>query len=42
MLKKINKQFFLDRMKEASTWRGIITVATACGIRISPEMWRCR
>lgn len=38
MLKKINKQFFLDRLKEASTWRGIIAVLTALGVDISPEL----
>lgn len=38
MIKKINRQFFLDRLKEASTWRGIIAVLTACGISISPDL----
>jgi len=27
-----------ERLKEASTWRGIMLVATAAGAKISPEM----
>lgn len=37
MLKKIDRKFFIDRIGEASTWRGLIAVITACGIQISPE-----
>jgi len=29
--------YFLDRLKEPSTWRGIIAVLTAFGVTISPE-----
>ena len=32
------KQYILERMKEASTWRGLIYLATAAGIPIAPEL----
>ena len=32
------KQYIIDRMKEASTWRGIVMLLTAAGIPIAPEM----
>ena len=32
------KQYLIDRMKEASTWRGIILVLTAVGVPIAPEL----
>jgi hypothetical protein len=31
------KNYFLARLKEPSTWRGLIMVATAYGMRLSPE-----
>lgn len=30
--------FILERGKEASTWRGLVALATAVGIGISPEL----
>lgn len=30
-------QFFLDRLKERSTWLGLIAFASAIGIGVSPE-----
>lgn len=30
-------QFILDRLKERSTWIGIITIITAAGVTVSPE-----
>ena len=27
----------IDRFKEASTWRGIVAIATALGVTLSPE-----
>lgn len=30
--------YIIDRLKEASTWRGIIAFLTAAGISISPEL----
>ncbi len=30
--------YIIDRLKEASTWRGIIALLTAAGVTISPEM----
>lgn len=30
--------FFVNRAKEASTWRGIILVATAAGVNIAPAL----
>lgn len=30
--------YIIDRLKEASTWRGIIGLLTAAGITFSPEM----
>ena len=29
--------FIVSRLKEASTWRGILAIITACGITVSPE-----
>jgi hypothetical protein len=31
------KAYFLARLKEPSTWRGLIMVATAYGMHLSPE-----
>lgn len=31
------KKYIIERLKEASTWRGIIAIATAAGMTISPE-----
>lgn len=30
-------KFILDRLKERSTWIGIITIITAAGVTVSPE-----
>ena len=30
--------YIIDRLKEASTWRGIIAFLTAAGLAISPEL----
>jgi hypothetical protein len=30
--------FILERGKEASTWRGLVALATAVGITVSPEL----
>ncbi|HRD88446.1 MAG TPA: hypothetical protein PK752_09360 [Accumulibacter sp.] len=29
--------YLIARAKEASTWRGIVLIATACGAVLSPE-----
>lgn len=34
----INKDYMLARLKEPSTWRGIILVLTAAGVPIDPMM----
>lgn len=31
-------QYFIERLKEASTWRGIILVLTSVGIGVSPDL----
>lgn len=31
-------QFFIDRLKERSTWIGITAVATAAGVSFEPEL----
>lgn len=31
-------KYILDRLSEASTWRGIVMALTAIGIQISPEL----
>ena len=31
--------FALARLKEASTWRGITTIAGIVGISLSPDYW---
>lgn len=33
----MNKQYLLDRMKEPSTWRGLVLVVTSCGIALKPD-----
>jgi len=30
-------EYLIARAKEASTWRGIVLIATACGAVLSPE-----
>lgn len=30
--------FILERGKEASTWRGLVALATAVGVSVSPEL----
>jgi len=32
------KNYILDRIREASTWRGIILVLTAVGVPVAPAM----
>ena len=32
------KQYILERLKEPSTWRGIVMLLTAAGIPIAPQM----
>jgi hypothetical protein len=32
------KPFIYNRLKEASTWRGIVLILTALGVPILPEM----
>lgn len=32
------KQYLVERMKEPSTWRGIILLLTAIGVPIAPEL----
>lgn len=29
--------YLLNRLKEASTWRGLVGIATAAGVAIEPE-----
>ena len=31
-------QWILDRLNEASTWRGIVGLLTAAGVAVSPDM----
>ncbi|WP_198013921.1 hypothetical protein [Desulforegula conservatrix] len=31
------KQYILERLKEPSTWRGLVLIATALGAKISPD-----
>ena len=31
------KDFFLDRLQEPSTWRGLILLATSFGMQLSPD-----
>jgi hypothetical protein len=30
--------YIISRLKEASTWRGLILILTAAGVSISPEL----
>ena len=30
-------QYLIDRLKEASTWRGIVAFATALGVGLTPD-----
>ena len=32
------KLYIVNRAKEASTWRGVIMLLTAVGLKITPEM----
>jgi len=29
--------YIIERLKEASTWRGLVALATALGVQLSPE-----
>lgn len=31
-------EYIKDRLKEPSTWRGIILLVTACGVPVAPQM----
>ena len=31
------KKFILNRAREASTWRGIVLILTACGVTMTPD-----
>lgn len=33
----MNKQWFVDRMKEPSTWRGLSLLLAATGVGIAPQ-----
>lgn len=33
----MNKQYFVDRLAEPSTWRGLVLVVTAFGVKMNPE-----
>lgn len=33
----VDTQFFVERAKEASTWRGVILVLTALGLELTPQ-----
>lgn len=32
-------RYLLARLREPSTWRGIILLATALGVQLRPEVW---
>jgi len=34
----MSKRYVVERLKEASTWRGIILVLTAAGVPVAPAM----
>jgi hypothetical protein len=35
----MNLTWLLNRLSENSTWRGIILLATAAGLKLAPELW---
>lgn len=32
----MDKRYLIERLKEPSTWRGVILLLTACGVPIAP------
>ncbi len=32
------KNYLLDRLREPSTWRGLVLLVTACGVPLKPEL----
>lgn len=32
------KRYIIERLKESSTWRGIVMLVSAAGVALSPEM----
>lgn len=32
------KTYLLNRLREPSTWRGLVLLATACGVPLNPEL----
>jgi len=35
----MNLNWIIGRLREPSTWRGLIWLATACGVTLRPEVW---
>jgi hypothetical protein len=33
------RAYLIARLKEPSTWRGLVMIATACGAKLAPEQW---
>ncbi len=33
------RAYLIARLKEPSTWRGLVLIATACGAKLAPEQW---
>lgn len=36
-MKESAKRYIIGQMKEPSTWRGIVLILTAAGVKISPD-----
>lgn len=34
----MNKQWFIDRLKEPSTWRGLSILLAATGVGVAPQL----
>lgn len=34
----MNKTYLISRLREPSTWRGIVMILTAAGVQIQPQM----
>ena len=36
---KFNTEYLINRLQEPSTWRGLVLIATAIGVKLEPEQF---
>ena len=38
MMRKMKMKYVIDRLKEPSSWRGLVMIATALGVTLNPDL----